>query len=392
MLLPRGASWGVGLAATLGLVVLAVLDPATAAADEEVFTVADVPVDVTASDAELARATALAKGQRQALERLFRRLVPDAQVPRLPILTGDEITELVQGFQVDEERVAPRRYRALLSFIFKSDAIRSLLRASAVGFAETRSRPLLVLPVYQDRGNVFLWEDANAWRLAWANLPLPDGLVPVVVPIGDLADMGDIGAQAALAGDAERLAAIAERYGAGATVVAVGRLEIDPLTETLVLQVTLQRYGTEGVEISGGRYGAASEGVLGDLLVAAAQASRKQLEETWKEANLLRFDRQAALQIDIPLPGFEAWLDIRRRLAKPAQVRRVQVAALSPTFARVILHYLGDTGRLKTALAESELELTREGDVWIVRRSWSAGEGQADEPGGTDPGDSSVAE
>lgn len=388
MLLPRGAPRGGGLAAALGLVLLAVLGRAGAATEEDVFAIADVPVDATASDAQLARAAALADGQRQAVGRLFRRLVPDSQVPHLPTLTDEEITELVRGFEVDEERVAPDRYRAFLTFRFKPEPIRRLLRASAVPFAETRSRPILVLPVYQARGNVILWEDANAWRLAWGDLPPLDGLVPVVVPLGDLADMGDIGAQAALAGDAERLAAIAARYGAGATVVAIARLQTDPLFNMPILQVTLQRYGTDRLEISGGRYGAGREDTLGSLLATAARVSRKQLEETWKEANLLRFDRQATLEIEIPLASFQAWLDIRRRLAEPAQVRRVRLAALSPTFARVILHYLGDAERLKTALAQSDLELLRERDVWIVRKRGSAGKRPADEQGAARGSDS----
>ena len=249
---------------------------------------------------------------------------------------------------------------------------------------------MVVLPLYRTGGELFLWEDRNLWRIAWAGLALADGLIRVITPIGELADVALIDSRQADEGHSDRLAAIAEHYGARDVVVAEAAVEIDPLFDAPTVRVTLRRYDVAGIRIGGGTYSGTASEALDTVLAIAAGEARTQLEEEWKEANLLRFDRGDSLAVDIPLVDLADWLDIRSRLVDLALVRKAEIAALSPNFARVVLHYLGDVRHLAAALAYSGLELVDEGDLWVLRRSRDGGLADVAIDGSTAPGGSAL--
>lgn len=333
-----------------------------------VFAIRNVAVDATAETAAAARGEALAAGQRQALARLFNRLALRSAMERLPVLDDAEVTELVQDFEVQEEKTSPVRYLATLTIRFKPDDVRALLRGAGVPFAETLSKPVLVLPVYRAAGTYILWDDPNPWREAWANLPPRDALVPLIVPLGDLADIADISAEQAVKSGNARLRVIAARYGAADTLVAVASLGLDPVNQRPTLHVSVTRFGTNaGERTTVESYTGDSMETLGQLIASAAEAVATEVEELWKRDNLLRFDREDRLAAVVPLTGLSDWLEVRRRLAGVAFVQRSELVYLSRREARVVLRYIGDETQLRLALAQSDLTLIRDPTSWFLR-------------------------
>lgn len=343
------------------------IDAATAAADAA-FSVAGVAVDVTAADAEAARTAALADGQRRAFRRLLERLVPEADHGRLPVLSDPAVTELVRGYEVSGERVGPDRYIASLTFHFKPGEVGELLRNRDIPYAAAASEPIVVVPLFQDAKGLMLWDDGNPWREAWASLPPSNSLVPIIIPFGELADLEILDAEQARAGDNERFNRLAARYGAGEAVAIDAIITGEGTQDAPTVSVSVRRVGSASVQVSGGIYRSDTWEPLEAVLLIAARATRAQLENEWKQANVLRFDLETRLAIDIPLTGFADWLDIRGRLHGLALVRKLEIAALSPRFARAILHYLGDEQQLAAALARDDLVLSREADLWILHR------------------------
>jgi hypothetical protein len=348
---------------------LAATGPAVLAAKADAaFSIAGVAVDVTAADAETARTSALADGQQRAFRQLLERLVPEADHGRLPLLPDPAVTELVRGFEVFGERVGPDRYIASLTYHFKPVAVGDLLRNLDIPYAATASEPIVVVPLFQDAKGLMLWDDGNPWREAWASLPPSNSLVPIIIPFGELADLEILDAEQARAGNSERFARLAERYGAGEAVAIDAIIDGQGIQDAPAVSVLVRRVASGAVEVSGGTYSAAAWEPLAAVLVEAAAATRTQLENEWKQTHLLRFDLETRLAIDIPITGFTDWLDIRGRLDKLALVRKLEIAALSPRFARAVLHYLGDEQQLAAALARDNLVLSREADLWILHR------------------------
>lgn len=351
------------------------------AADPEVFAVRGVAVDATARTATQARDDAIAAGQVAALSRLFARLTLAGDRAKLPPPTLDTVNDLVKDFEVADEKTSAVRYLASLTVRFRPDGVRALLRERGVGFAETRSKPLLVLPVMEVVGALALWDEPNPWRAAWGRLPLPDGLVPLVQARGDLQDVAVIGAEQAVRGDDKRLSAIARRYGAADVLVARAAMRYP---DTIIgaggagaeggagsgpwLQVTLSRFGLAQLEQTRVESFYPEPGESAEVLYArAAAAIARQVQENWKINNRLRFDTGDELTVDVPLASLAEWLLIKGKLDSVPLIRRSDLVFMTRKAARLRLNFIGDVEQLRLALTQSDLSI-EQGTTSLVLR------------------------
>ncbi len=331
----------------------------------DVFVVRSLKVDVTAASTDEARDKALAAGERLAFRQLLERLTMRRDHDRLPEFNSAEITAFVLDFEVAEEKASAVRYLATLNYRFKADLVRRMLIDREIAFAETTSKPVLVLPVYQAAGTLLLWDDPNPWRLAWIQRAEKFSLVPVILPTGDLSDIATIGPEQAVDGDAQRLSAIAGRYGAGDTIVAHATMIMDRGRPDLEVYVT--RYGTAQQEQTVVKsFTSGDQESLELLLARAAVELTSQVEDNWKRDNLLQFGQEAVIAVKIRIGGLADWLDIRNRLDGVAVIRKSDLVILSLDEVRVNLHYIGDPGQLALALEQADLVIHPEGDGWVL--------------------------
>ena len=328
------------------------------------FTVRNVEADQTAASAGEAREAAFAEGQRKAFRQLLERLTPRSQHERLPRLTPAQIADLVESFEVQSERASAVRYIATYTFRFNPDGTRALLRRANVRFSETFARPLVVLPVYHEGDVAVLWDEPNPWLAAWRVSPLGDGLQPLVVPLGDLADIGAISADQAQRGDAERIAAIAAKYGAGGAVLVEAILDRTRPAHP-VAQVATTRFDRTGSDQTLVESFTAHDGEDPNaLLIRAATQTARTIEEQWKSDVALQFGKEAMLVTDVVFSALSDWVAVRDRLGETAMVRRTEVLQLSRNRAQLELHFIGSESALRLALAQKDLVLDRDAAGW----------------------------
>lgn len=375
-----------GLAAMLAALggLLLVARPACAQGDD-VFTVRGVAVDATDQTAAAARVKALAEGQRRALRHVFERIVLAEDLARQPRLADRQIEALVQALEIDKERTSAVRYLAELTVRFKPDEMRGLMQQAGMRFAETMSRPVVVLPVYKSvqgaQEAVLLWEDDNPWRRAWAGLPAGTGLVPLIVPIGDLTDADAVDAAAALGGDDAKLGAIAARYRAGEVIVSVLTARDDPRTKAMLLQyqTVRPRQGQTAADTAAAALAperpivVPPAAALDERLAALAREQARAIEEQWKRSHVMRFGEEQRLSLSLPLSGLGDLVEARRRLSELSAVRRVEVIALTRKVARLSIAYAGDPEQLRAAVLQKDMELLPDPPDWQLRLAPGAG-------------------
>ncbi|MEJ0069951.1 MAG: DUF2066 domain-containing protein [Pseudomonadota bacterium] len=346
-----------------------------AAAAVDPFSVAGVAVDATAATAAAARDTALADGQRKAFRQLLERLASPADYGRLPRPSDAEITALVAGFQVQEERASAVRYLATLTYSFRPNAVRALLRGAGIAVAETASRPVLLVPLLKTTATgAALWEPTNSWRQVWLDKPPPTGLVPVVVPTGTPDDMAALSTAQAQGGDPAALAALLQRYDAGEALIGEAALD------AAGVMVTLRRPGSPDPVFSDRLVQTATEGQA-DLLRRAAARVVQGLEERWK-----REDRGGAA-------GRCRRPDRARAAAEPERLARDPAA---PGGHRVRARRLGQEPEparghrraqllrrcqpAELVLAQRQLELEQLPEGWLLRVLGAGGQTGARAP------------
>ena len=349
-----------------------------------VFTVAQVPIDAEAASAAEARELAIAAGQHAALKVLLRRLTVEGTA--LPAPAGDSFAPMVAGFEIEGELVSTTRYRASLTVDFDPTEVRRLLRESGIAYAETVSKPVLVVAVQRDSGGTKLWEVGNLWRRAWEERPSHGGLVPVLLPLGDIIDLGTVDAARALASDMEALAALSELYGTSEVVVAVAGLsgsaavakpsapegagsedadgEVPAAGRALTL--SLRRVTAEsGPPVQRTLIGRMGESERA-LLKRGTDRIVTLLEDAWKAANLIRYGEDHALQATVPITGLGEWVSIQQRLAALAMVASVEIDSLSLREGRLTLRYHGTADQLRLALNQNDLTLEPLADEWVL--------------------------
>lgn len=89
------------------------------------FTVSGVKVDVSAANANAARDQAIRDAQVKAWAELYKRLVPTAS--SVPRVSDIELARLVQGFEIDDEKVSATRYVGSITVRFRPNPVRETL-------------------------------------------------------------------------------------------------------------------------------------------------------------------------------------------------------------------------------------------------------------------------
>ncbi|AWK86909.1 DUF2066 domain-containing protein [Azospirillum thermophilum] len=329
---------------------------ANSAADP--FAVTGVKVDVNAANANAARDQAIREAQVKAWAELYKRLVPGGSAPRV---SDNDLARLVQGFEIDDEKVSATRYVGSITVRFRPNAVREAIGGSASAqYVEPPSRPFVVLPVTVVDGTPVLWQDRTAWRAAWEERPASSNLVPLVVPDGELPDVQAISAEEALAGNQEALARIAQRYRAGGVIVA--RTEMGgngpDLARGMTVEVT--RYMPDGVrDTQTVNVKADGSDRPNDFLSRAVTFVGASLDDSWRRDNMVATGPEQTTLVRVPLARLEDWVETRKRLTGIAGLTRTDVVSLTRSEALVSLTHRGDPERLRQSLARRDLGLTR---------------------------------
>ena len=317
-------------------------------ARDEIFVVRNIYVDATADTSAAAREQAFADGRTVAFSQLISRMAVDQGQLDEDTLTDEDITSLLQSFEVNDERTSSGRYFANLTFVFDPAAVRNLLQSRLVDFTETVSKPVLVIPVYRSAQGTRLWDSPNPWLEAWLDFFDTERLVPVVVPFGDLADVADISIAEALTGDTEALRAIAARYEAGDAMVALA----EPFDGGL--SVTLSRYAEQGGQ-SVETVVVPSADSLESLLTAGVQQSTDTIEANWRAQTRVRSSETNSLAVLVPVSAPDDWFQTQSRLARVPTITATKIVSLSATEAVMEFEFIGSQSQLQVALAQQNL-------------------------------------
>ena len=321
------------------------------------FTIEGVEVDVTAANAQLAKDQAITTAQRQAFASLLDRLTGPEDRARLPKADG---VDYVRDFTVLQEHNTANRYIASFAVRFNHAAVKKLLEGAGIAVAEGRSRPVVVAPVFTgDDGRATLWDDPNPWRGAWSELK-GGGLVPMILPLGDLGDMQAMTVEQALAGDGLAMQALGARWRSPDVLVAAASLH------GKVLDVALHAAPTTPKPSDSLRYQQKDGETVEALLARAAKDISRAIDTAYRQGAISTGEAGTVSAL-VPLDNFSQWLAVRDRLGRVQLVQRWELVSLSRVEAAVVLHVKGNTTQVGDALAKGGLTLAWNDGFWTIR-------------------------
>jgi hypothetical protein len=327
---------------------------------KKVFVIENVAVDETSSTALKAREKALEIGQKSAWKKLLERMTFPEAAKNVAGISYSELRSLIRGYEVIRERTSTVRYLAELNVTFNTNAVRQFFLNNNIDYAETPSAPVLVIPILMRQGVASLWESPNPWRDAWQNLPKQRGLVDILVPTGDLADIRDIAAIQALRGDQKKLRKMAERYHAKTVIVAKAFKRFGIKDNLPILEIIITKIESDQVEetIIDTIKGEIGDDLL-DLLGVGVTRVVNSLVGSWKEENAVTTGLLLRVPIVVPINGLNNWLEIKSQLDEIGILKRTNLRRLSKREAFLDLWVSGNITLLENALSPKNLSLLK---------------------------------
>lgn len=332
-------------------------------ANSPLFTVEDVKVDVTDSNALKAKENAFGQAQVKAFKEIAGRMLSESEAQNLQVPDLLTISSLIQDFEVTNEQLSSVRYLGTYTFRFKDNAVKRYFSGQGLQYTDVSSRPILILPFYQRGEQSVLWAHDNKWMHAWGAAENLSGVAPVVLPLGDLADVRDIGDDQALSYNQGGLSQMLNRYGAGEAVLAIAVPDEGLDTgEVSSGNITVHLYRTDrsGPEyVQEIRVGKSSGDTMEEALNDAVRKVYNALQRDWKSKTMVSAGQNNRLQVKVSFNTLDQWIKTKRALERVYGVNEVMVKSLSPKNALVDIMFQGTEERLRLALEQADMTLAK---------------------------------
>ncbi|RMF73529.1 MAG: hypothetical protein D6740_03830 [Alphaproteobacteria bacterium] len=370
--------------------------PRTGLAADSAYTLRDIAVDISATNAADARRQALEMARRTAYRRLIHRLVLAADRHRLPPAEAVSLPSLIEGIDILNEQYSSRRYLARLAVHFRPAAMRALFARFAVRYSETPARP---------RPFLLLWRQGREGAL----VPVPgeraadlllradpaNRLVPVELMPDDLARRRlrlrlDAALRAGSAGRSREpdpgwaLMAALDEGGMGPVVVAVvtatsslgprpGQVRLD-LVSHGEPAVVFARETTIAPDLP---FAEAAEDAAAGLLARGLDV----LDAVWRQATVVRPGAVETLLLRVPSRTLAEFLQTERTLQALAILRSLETVTLAIPESTLRLEIEGNVELLALALGERGYRLheTADGHYVLRARGQKAGKPASEE-------------
>ncbi|MBE8219928.1 MAG: DUF2066 domain-containing protein [Alphaproteobacteria bacterium] len=313
-----------------------------------IYDVAGLPIKARAATSAQARTMALRQGQVEALEVILRRLSPRADWSRLPDAASLDFETMINRIELDEEKTISRTYSATLFVAFAAQPLRQLFQDLDIAISESQNRPLLLIPVLEDRDGLQAWGQ-HWWRDAWQAQDLENIPSPLILAEQGEADIA-ITAEDIVRGHPVKLAQLNRRYDTSTILVAHALAG-----QTGRLGVTLYIFGEDESDVIIRTYSAPSGSAA-----AAPQAVAEfllLLGERWKTQATPLDNATQIVTILATFADLPAWLRMQQSLAAVTSVRLVRLVEISPPRAVLAVSYTGSQETLTDHLDRQGLRL-----------------------------------
>lgn len=325
-----------------------------AKADDGAFAVLGIRVDESAESSVAAREAAFAKGQQAAFDALMQRVLPEDKRKDIVMPEAAVIQTMIQDFEVVDERLSDTRYIATLNYRFFPSKVMNFLSGEGVDTANIADvRPILILPFLQEGEKMKLWDDPNPWRDTWAKEMTKGLVVPIQLPLGDIADLEDVPDQSVLSGQAEGIKRMVARYGTEGAVIAVLSLPAGENKETKILIYRLGQYGLVQETTLAVDTPVSGESFYSD----AVRGTSAYLEKNSHAVALPEAQVKTQAQATASFQKLEEWIEIQKRLRQVKGLSDFSVVSLSQQDARLDLNFAGDVDMMRYAMAQHGLKL-----------------------------------
>ena len=305
----------------------------------DMYAVENIPVDVTAENASMAKEQAVLEAQEKAFYKMLERLTLASDMESLPALSNEDILNLVQDFSVANEKTSNIRYMASVTVQFNPEAIQAFFQEYKVPYITSVAEKRLIIPMIKKEGDVAFQSEVenNAWYNAWKDVVPKSDLVPLVLPSGDADDAPFLTKEAFTHEYDLDMAPLLEKYKASKVLI----LEAVINNEDGSVKISARPFQNEKDTFADMTLTEPFNASLDNVLKRAAERTLYLLEQRWREKTAVRFDNPTLLSVVVPIQNLGQWITIRAQLDNVKLIKQYLVKAVRKDKAQIELFYAG---------------------------------------------------
>ena len=234
--------------------------------------------------------------------------------------------------------------------------------------ASTTSTKIVVIPILKDKsGKTRLWGEGNPWYHAWATSSNLSKSNPMVVPIGDLADINEL--PIGQISNQEHLNGIARKYKAGGTLVAIAEEQEDG---SFAFSGNVHKLNNENRTIAASPM-PASDAKSNDPYKDALSHFIKEFEQggtKTAETPTINTEQTHTISLDVPIATLKDWQYIKSMLSGISTVKDVKLNSISTDKVSVNLTLIDSIENFNMVLGTKGFNLNqRDQNLWEIERT-----------------------
>jgi hypothetical protein len=336
----------------------------------DIFTVNNIEVNGQGETAKLAKDNAIAVGEEYAFKQLLR-LIATSPEETWPQLNAEELADLIQGFDIQKEKVTAKHYEATLNISFNQALIEKLLKDSKVNYVTKRSEPVVILPLFISPGSNLLWESSNLWNNAWKKSIATNGFTQFVIPKGDDKDMEAVSPEKLLTKnypteqkDKDIITGLMNKYFSKKLLLAkASQSKHDGITEITVDLTYLNNDQSENSSIK-------VQGQAGDTIDVVMEKAVAEIigniEKKWKQNQATSQADSSQINVNIAISSMEEWNRLKKRLSGFDFIKSLNTKYLTVSYASIDIHFQGSYSDLVSHLESKGLYIeTRNNSLFL---------------------------
>lgn len=328
----------------------------------DIYTVDSIKVSKTGTSAKQAKEDATIAGQREAFTTLLGRIAPTSSTSFADI-DSEKLGNLVQGIEVNDEKITATYYSATLSISFNRTLVDKFLNDNNIAFSAKKSAPIVLLPLYMENGKSSLFETENPLRQSLVNRAKENHVLNIVVPenlrgvdknklnpnIEEISPEGK-----------DSLLKVGKNYNAEKIFFIVATKEPGALNIKLIdlknSEDTVKEIPIKEIDKQPGE----------DIFACAARNINSVLEKQWVQGKIESDSMRTKYSINIPISSLAEWLSLKKKIEGLPFLKDIAVKSLTTNNVQIDLYSSEPIEKLIEKFDYQGMTLENIGDTLVL--------------------------
>ncbi len=320
---------------------------------EALFTINNIAVDETATNASIARSQAISKAESIAFDKLKSKLVALSDLHLLSNTDFINIVDLVRGIEVNEERAFSNRYIAKINVTFSPEAVMKIFTQAGASFILNSGSELCVAHGHKQGLVTRLWEEDNKAKEIWQSADLINKLRTYKIAQGTLKQRMALDANSVEVGGFDTAEIFANSCGTRAGLLIFSRTMPDLINDGTIIEY---KYWISDmlIENKGTLYSTKDEGSAGvdaklsQLIADIIEAS----DESWRQKSMVKGDEKSEIYLLLHTDQIKTLVAAEQRLTGLSLVSNVSVTRIAIPFSQIQVSFTGSREQFIQAISQ----------------------------------------